>query len=55
MNAGASGASAAPADSAPRLRLRPGTEVFPADDGDVYLLDAVGRSTIVVRSPDESA
>jgi bacteriocin biosynthesis cyclodehydratase domain-containing protein len=35
-----------------RLRLRPGIEVFPADDGDVYLLDAAGRTTIAVRAPD---
>jgi bacteriocin biosynthesis cyclodehydratase domain-containing protein len=46
------GPSAPGADRAPRLRLRPGIEVFPADDGDVYLLDAAGRATIVVRSPD---
>ncbi|HEX6745582.1 MAG TPA: TOMM precursor leader peptide-binding protein [Solirubrobacteraceae bacterium] len=36
-----------------RLRLRPGTEVFPAEDGDVYLLDAAGRTTIAVRAPDQ--
>lgn len=52
MSAGRSGPSAARAGRAPRLRLRPGIEVFPADDGDVYLLDAAGRTTIVVRSPD---
>jgi bacteriocin biosynthesis cyclodehydratase domain-containing protein len=35
-----------------RLRLRAGIELFPAQDGDVYLLDAGGRLTLVVRSPD---
>jgi bacteriocin biosynthesis cyclodehydratase domain-containing protein len=39
---------------APRLQLRAGIELFPADDGDVYLLDAGGRLTLVVRSPDRS-
>ncbi len=44
----------APGDGrAHRVRLRPAIEVFPADDGDVYLLDAAGRPTIAVRSPDE--
>ncbi len=46
------GSSEAPASKAPHLRLRPGSELFPAEDGDVYLLDAAGRTTIVVRSPD---
>jgi bacteriocin biosynthesis cyclodehydratase domain-containing protein len=36
----------------PRLQLRAGIELFPADDGDVYLLDSGGRLTLVVRSPD---
>jgi molybdopterin-synthase adenylyltransferase len=39
---------------APRLQLHPGIELFPADDGDVYFLDAAGRLTLVVRSPDRA-
>jgi molybdopterin-synthase adenylyltransferase len=53
MSTGSSRPRAARAEGAPRLRLRPAIEVFPADDGDVYLLDAAGRTTIAVRSPDE--
>jgi molybdopterin-synthase adenylyltransferase len=53
MSTGRSEPSAAGAGRAPRLlRLRPGIEVFPAEDGDVYLLDAAGRAPIAVRSPD---
>jgi bacteriocin biosynthesis cyclodehydratase domain-containing protein len=52
MSAGRSGPAALRASRGPRLRLRPGIEVFPADDGDVYLLDAAGRTTIAVRAPD---
>jgi bacteriocin biosynthesis cyclodehydratase domain-containing protein len=43
-----------PPGRAPRLQLRAGIELFPADDGDVYLLDAGGRLTLVVRSPDRA-
>jgi molybdopterin-synthase adenylyltransferase len=52
MSAGPSGPCPAPDEGVPRLHLRPAIEVFPADDGDVYLLDAAGRTTIAVRSPD---
>jgi bacteriocin biosynthesis cyclodehydratase domain-containing protein len=45
---------APPTGGAPRLQLRAGFELFPADDGDVYLLDAAGRLTLVVRSPDRA-
>jgi bacteriocin biosynthesis cyclodehydratase domain-containing protein len=51
MSTGPSTQRATSAQEAPRLRLRPAIEVFPADDGDVYLLDAAGRTTIAVRSP----
>jgi bacteriocin biosynthesis cyclodehydratase domain-containing protein len=44
--------SRARAGGAPRVRLRAGIELFAADDGDLYLLDAAGRPTIVVRSPE---
>jgi molybdopterin-synthase adenylyltransferase len=53
MSAGPGGPCAPGAGRVRRLGLRPGIEVFPADDGDVYLLDAAGRTTIAVRSPDE--
>jgi len=52
--AGGASAGGAPAGGAPRLQLRAGIELFPADDGDVYLLDAGGRLTLVVRSPDRA-
>ncbi len=35
-----------------RLKLRAGVEVFPARDGDVYLLRAGGGAEHVIRSPD---
>jgi molybdopterin-synthase adenylyltransferase len=35
-----------------RLQLRAGAELFPADDGDVYVLQAGGGSEFVVRSPE---
>jgi bacteriocin biosynthesis cyclodehydratase domain-containing protein len=46
--------SGAPTRGAPRLQLRTGIELFAADDGDLYLLDAAGRTTIVVRSPERA-
>jgi bacteriocin biosynthesis cyclodehydratase domain-containing protein len=48
-----SGLRDAPATGgAPRLQLRAGIELFPADDGDVYLLRAGGGPEHVVRSPE---
>jgi bacteriocin biosynthesis cyclodehydratase domain-containing protein len=44
----------APARREQRLELRGGIELFAADDGDLYLLDAAGRTTIVVRSPERA-
>jgi bacteriocin biosynthesis cyclodehydratase domain-containing protein len=52
--AGAPSAGGSPAGGAPRLQLRAGIELFPADDGDVYLLGSGGRLTLVVRSPDRA-
>lgn len=50
-----SGREGGPSDGgASRLQLRAGTELFPADDGDVYLLSGAGRRTVVVRSPDRA-
>jgi bacteriocin biosynthesis cyclodehydratase domain-containing protein len=38
-------------DGTPHYRLRPSVELFPARDGDVYLLRAGGASPIAVRRP----
>jgi bacteriocin biosynthesis cyclodehydratase domain-containing protein len=43
---------APPTGGAPRLQLCAGIELFPADDGDVYLLRAGGGPEHVVRSPE---